>query len=404
MSTGTSNSQEAQGSRPSDLRQANCRVLLRLLQTRTACSRAELARLSGLSAPTVASAVQDLERVGLVETVGEGRSSGGRPPGMIRFNASHGYIGGADIGGTRLRMMLADLNGNPVAQWKAKLAPDQKEPRSVCKLIHEGLQTMCKDAGVSRERVLHMTIGAPGITDVDRGVVLSAPNLTNWSDVPLRELIESETGVPAMAENDTNLAALGEHWQGSAQAVDNFVFIAMGTGVGAGIFLGGKVHHGSAWSAGEIGYLGVPGMAREPLQMQRTGQLEGIIGGAGIERQWCEQLARSGRDDASLKSLRGAQIFDLAEKRDPDAISVMRYTAAVLADAISTISLLYDPSLVVLGGGVGSHECLRKETEDLLLKSDFPHPAIRISLLGTQAQLYGAVSISLSAIESTMVC
>ncbi len=404
MSIGTSNSQETLGSRPSDLRQTNCRVLLRLLQARTTCSRADLARLSGLSAPTVTSAVQALERVGLVETLGEGRSSGGRPPGMLRFRADHGYIAGADIGGTRLRMMLADLNGVPVAHWKSKLALDQKEPQFVCRLIHEGLLVMCKEAGVSPDRVLHMTIGAPGITDVDRGVVLSAPNLTNWVDVPLRELIESETGVPAMAENDTNLAALGEYWQGSARGIEDFVFIAMGTGVGAGIFLGGKVHHGAAWSAGEIGYLGAPGMSREPLHMQQTGQLERMIGGEGIERQWCENLARSGRHDQALTSLRGAQIFDLAEKRDVDAIKVMESTAGVLADAINTISLLFDPALVVLGGGVGSHECLRRETERLLRASDFPHPALTISLLGTQAQLYGAISLSLLAVESTLFC
>lgn len=391
-------------SRPSNLRQSNCRVVLRLLQARSSCSKADLVRLSGLSAPTVTSAVQHLERVGLVETLGEGKSSGGRPPEMLRFRAEHGYIAGADIGGTRLRMMLSDLNGNPVARWKCKLSPERKHPHSVCSLIHDGLLKMCSEMAIKKHRILHITVGAPGITDVERGVVLSAPNLTNWNQVPLREMIEVETGIPAVAENDTNLAAVGEHWNGAARAIDDFVFIAMGTGVGAGIFLRGSLHHGGAWSSGEIGYLGIPGMPRESLHVQRTGQLERGIGGAGIERLWAEQLTRSGRQDESLKSLRGTKIFDRAAMGDPDAIAVLKSTARVLADAIVTITLLLNPTLIVLGGGVGSHECLRRETGSLLSGSDFAYPAIKLSLLGTDAQLYGAIALSLSAIEKKLIC
>jgi glucokinase len=398
------NSIAAQPSRPADLRQTNCRVLLRLLRANASCSKADLARLSGLSVPTVSSAMQDLERVGLVEVVGEGESSGGRPPEMLRFHAKHGYLAAADIGGTRLRMMLSDLGGEPVARWNATLDPDAKDPVSVCRLMRTGLRAMCAEIGVNEQRVLHLTAGAPGITDVDRGIVLSAPNLTDWINVPLSELAQEQLGIPAVAENDTNLAAVGEHWRGAARGVRDFVFIALGTGVGSGVFLGGKLHHGATWSAGEIGYFGVSGMTREPLMMQRTGQLERTIGGDGIEQRWIEQLARAGREDARLKSLRGAQIFDLANDGDTDAKEVLQFTAGVLADAVATITLLLNPQLIVLGGGVGSHECLRQETERVLSGSDFPHPALRTSELGTQAQLYGAISVSLSAIENKLLC
>ena len=398
------NPSAAQPSRPADLRQTNCRVLLRLLRGRSSCSKADLARLSGLSVPTVSSAIQDLEKVGLVEVLGEGESSGGRPPEMLRFHAKHGYVAGADIGGTRLRMMLSDLSGEPVASWNATLEANGKDPASVCRLLRDGLRAMCSETGVDEERVLHATVGAPGITDVDRGVVLSAPNLTGWKDVPLRQLVQAELGMEAVAENDTNLAAVGEHWRGAAKGVRDFVFIAMGTGVGSGVFVGGKLHHGAAWSAGEIGYLGVPGMAREPMEMQRTGQLERTIGGEGIERKWLEQLAQAGRADEKLRRLRGAQIFDLAGEGDADARAVLGFVATVVADAIATTTLILNPKLVVLGGGVGSHECLRAETQRLLSGSDFPHPEVRRSELGTQAQLYGAVSVSLSAVESKLLC
>src|ERR1700749_547007 len=111
------NEAETQPSRPSHLRQANARGLLRLLREHNPCSKADLVRLSGLSGPTVSSGVGDLGALGLVENLGDGGSSGGRPPDMLRFNASHGYVAGVDIGGTRLRMVLADLNGRVVTQW-----------------------------------------------------------------------------------------------------------------------------------------------------------------------------------------------------------------------------------------------------------------------------------------------
>jgi len=340
----------------------------------------------------------------LVESLGEGESSGGRPPELIRFNAQHGYVAGVDIGGTRLRMMLADLNGKAVAQWSTQFTEKQKAPKAVCTIIHEGLREMCRQAETTVRKILHLTAGAPGITDVDHGVVRSAPNLVGWDDVPLRAMLERETGIGTIAENDTNLAAVGEHWQGSARDIDNFVFIAMGTGVGAGIFLHGRLYHGAEWSAGEIGYLGVTGTLRESPQMRQTGQLERIIGGPGIEEQWSRRLKRDRRQsDRALSKLCASQIFDLAQEGDPLAIHVLTDTAQILADAIGTISLLFNPRLIVLGGGVGAHECLCRATEKFVAKNEFAHPRLRSSSLGTQAQLFGAISLSLAAVNGTLI-
>lgn len=403
MTPALTNSREPRISRPANLRRANNRALLQLVRENSPCSRADLVRLSGLSAPTVTAAIGDLEALGLIEYLGEGYSSGGRPAELLRFRPEHAYVAGADIGGTRLRMILADLDGTPVAHWKAKLGARQKDPVSICNLLHEGLKEMCSQANVARKNVKHLTVGAPGVTDVARGVVLSAPNLTDWNDVPLRSLLEEQLGFEVIAENDTNLAAVGEHWHGAAENVEDFVFIAMGTGVGAGVFLAGQIHHGAAWSAGEIGYLGVPGMPREPMEMRRTGQLERVIGGAGIEEQWKKELERSGRIDADLERLRASEIFDRAAEGDAQARLVLENTARILADAISTITLLFNPSLVVMGGGVGSHAALCQAVETVLAVSDFPHPKVRCSVLGPEAQLYGSVALSLQAMDGKLL-
>jgi glucokinase len=391
---------EAQPSRPAHLRQVNARGLLRLLREHNPCSKADLVRLSGLSAPTVSSAVSHLESLGLIENLGEGESSGGRPPGMLRFHASHGYVAGADIGGTRLRMMLADLNGKLVTQWSTQFSDKQRTPKAVCGLIHDGLKVMCQEGSTSLKKVLHLTAGAPGITNVDSGVVISAPNLREWNDVPLRAMLEKELGIPCLVENDTNLAAVGEHWRGSAEGVGNFIFVAMGTGVGAGIFLQGRLHHGADWSAGEIGYMGVRGSPREPLQVRSTGQLERVIGGQGIEREWIRLLARDRRaNEASLMKLRATEIFVLAAEGDRLAGEVVQYAAGILAHCISDLALMLDPEVVILGGGVGSHNELCRVTQRILEKNEFAQPRLLSSSLGTQAQLHGAIYLSLAASE-----
>jgi glucokinase len=395
-------------SRPSQLRQTNARGLLQLLREHNPCSKADLVRYSGLSAPTVSSGIAHLEGLGLVERMGDGESSGGRPPGLLRFNVRHGYVAAADIGGTRMRMMLADLGGNVITQSSVLLSAKQKSPEWVCSLVVEGLRTMCRQSGTPLRKVLHLTAGAPGITNVETGVVLSAPNLDEWNDVPLRSLLEREAGIPCLVENDTNLAAVGEHWRGAARGVGSFIFIALGTGVGAGIFINGRLHRGAQWSAGEIGYLGVTGKKRTPMKVRELGQLEQAIGGGGIEEEWRRQLQRNdlGRGSVlveELNALNASQIFDLAAEGDRAAGEVMRYTSGILADAIADISLLLNPDVVVLGGGVGSHPELCRVIEKVLQRHEFAQPMLRSSSLGTQAQLHGAVSVSLTAVEEQIL-
>ncbi len=392
--------------RPSYLRLQNSRIVLNLVRQYATCSKAELARNSGLSAPTVAAVITELADHGLVEFLGEGPSSGGRPPELLRFCPTHRIVAAVDIGGTRLRLMLADLNGATVAERKCVLAPSEKDQDAICRQINELILGACADAAISPDKIAQLAVGAPGITNAELGMVLSAPNLTGWTNVALQQMLEQLCGIPVTIENDVNLAAIGEHWCGAAENVDQFIFIAMGTGIGAGIYLNGQLHHGAQWSAGEMGYLPVSGLEREMPDAQTLGQLEQTIGGAGIERKWRERLLLSGRDgDCALMDLRATDIFDrVGAQQDPDAIAVLNYTARQLADAIVIAMLIVNPSLIVLGGGIGSHPCLQRETERLLSEARFPLPTVRTSTLGLHAQLYGAVALALEAVENQLFC
>lgn len=154
---------ETQPSRPEHLRQSNARGLLRLLRKNDPCSRADLVRLSGLSAPTISSAVALLQSHGLIKSIGDGESEGGRPPGLLRFRAHHGFVAGLDIGGTRLRMMLADLNGTVVAQWSTQFTAKRRAPKTVCTLIRRGLTLMCQQEEIPMKRSFTSRREHPGL-------------------------------------------------------------------------------------------------------------------------------------------------------------------------------------------------------------------------------------------------
>lgn len=375
-------------------RDGNVRELLRLLRRHSPVSRADLVRRSGLTAPTVSAGVAKLQRRNLVVALGPGSSSGGRPPALLEFNARHGYVIGVDIGGSCVRLALADLNGTVVGRWNAALRAD-RSPQAVTELVGAAVLQLLKQHNVPAKKVLEMCAGAPGITDVMAGRVLSAPNLTDWHDVPLRDLLQRETRIPATIENDVNLGALGESWRGAAGGTANFVFLAVGTGVGAGIVLNNMLHHGATWSAGEVGYMLLPGLPGDAPRADGLGALENAAGGKAIERAWTELGGPTGAEGA----LKATEIFDRAISGDQKARGLLQLVAGQLAMAVTNLSLVLDLSLVVLSGGMGGHVALFEAMRRRLERNEFARPQLAMSNLGGEAQICGAIWLALRAAE-----
>jgi glucokinase len=372
------------------LRDMNSRAILHLLRANTPCSCSDLARYSGLTAPTVASSVARLERLGLVKRLGAGNSSGGRPPFLLGFNERYGFVAGVDLTATGMRVGIADLRGKLLGQAEEKIG-DRSWPAAIVERIAHHLAALREEFRIPAKRLLSIGVAAPGITDVAAGVVVSVPTMRAWENVPLRRLIEARTGVAVTVENDVNLAALAEHWHGVAQQEDNFVFIAVGQGVGAGLFINGRLHHGPEWTAGEIGYLLVPGAARQAIRRSQSGSLESAIGTAGIESQWRPRGA-----------LCAKEIMERAASGDPPARRIVRKSAKILAEVCSNLSLILNCPLIVLGGELGMCEPLFSETRALLDKNDFARPRLSISQSGKDAQLLGAVRLALQGAEAAL--
>jgi glucokinase len=278
-----------------------------------------------------------------------------------------------------------------------------RTPRKIVDLIHSGLQLLIQQSGISEKKLLGVGLGAPGITDVRAGIVISAPHLQEWHSVPLRDLLESKLGIPAVVENDVNTAALGESWAGSARGVSDFVFLAIGTGIGAGIYIGDRLYHGSEWAAGEVGYLLLPGAPVSPMAINKPGAFESVIGGHGIENAWRQMCRNSAPRGSANSQLKATQIFELAEQGDMRARELLQATAQVLAHALANISVMLNTSLIVLGGAIGTSEPLLRATRKLLDRNEVARPSLAISLLGEDAQLYGAVRLALDRVESSIL-
>jgi glucokinase len=272
-------------------------------------------------------------------------------------------------------------------------------------LVSASLRKLRSDWDIPRKKLLALAAGVPGITDTRAGVLLSAPILPpGWRTVPLRQIFEAETGISSTIENDVNLAALGESWRGTARGVKDFVFLTIGTGVGAGIFVNGHLYHGSDWAAGEIGYLYVPGTEETPLAINRPGSLEGIIGAKGIQRAWKALCKSNGWTNHRLPgNLSVPEIFDLAEEGKSEAAALLQRTARSLADAITNLCVILNSSLVVLGGRVGSHPALFDATRRIVERNEFCRPRLALSVLGREAPLFGAIWLALKAAEEKIL-
>lgn len=358
-------------------------------------------RATGLSAPTVTNVVKDLIDEDLIEPLGEGESTGGRPPDLIRFNSSRGCLLAVDLTATSLSFLLTDLDGAEIDAETVALIGRPTTPEAVCGYIGNVVERLLTRQGKTRQQLLSLIVGVPAITDVDHGVVLFISNLEGWQSVPLRDLLNKIVDCPVLIENDTNLAAKGEMYRGAARDEYNFVLISIGANVGAGIVLNGAIHHGTQWSAGEIAYLRLPSISRRPPAIHEFGELEHVLTTSGMLKSWQEATLPAGK--RRVKKLNASGILQLAQEGDLRAQEIVQHRAQIIADIVVNLSLILNPSLILLSGEIGSHAVLLRGVQKQLEDSEFAVPRIAAGTLGERAVLWGAVAIALEGIASILI-
>jgi glucokinase len=282
-----------------------------------------------------------------------------------------------DLGGTRLRVATGDDAGRLVARHAGHVPPDPR-PETLADAMAAGA------AGLVEGRTpLAAGVACPGLIDAGAGIVKAARNL-GWRDVPLARMLSDRLGCPIVLENDVNLAALGEAVFGAGKGCRDIAFLGVGTGVGAGLVLDGRLHRGASFAAGEVGRLpsGVGDDGRVELSV------EDVASGPAV-------LRRARLAGIAAESTSG--VFALAGDGDDRAAAVIRDAAAALALAVASIVAIADPEVVIVGGGVAQQgDALLRPLRDAASRLGVRTPVVTAAL-GEDSQLYGALRAAIDA-------
>jgi predicted NBD/HSP70 family sugar kinase len=377
------------GGTPRLLRAHNERALLECLRSAGPSSRPGLARIAGLSKPTVSQALANLESVGLVRPVGPASPSLGRTAMLYEVDPTAGYVVGIDIGRAWIRVAAADLSGEIVARRdeRNRARSGSALVRSVAAVAHEVVEA----AGLTWKQVAHTVVGGPGVFDPDSDRFRHAPNVPGWSRPGVMSELREALPPTVALDNDANLAAVGERSYGSGRDARTFVYVSVGTGIGMGVIIDGELYRGAHGAAGEVGYLPLgedgPGDAAG-RDARRRGILEEAASADAVVRT-AKRLGMQGATSAK-------RVFAAARAGDELAHAAVDAEAQRLALVVGTVAAIVDPEFVLLGGGVGSNiDLLRPPLERRLGELTPLAPPVAEGELGQDAIVLGAVASAL---------
>jgi glucokinase len=318
----------------------------------------------------------------------------------MRHVQKRGWVAGVDMGASNLRFARADWRGRIQSTASERVRPEGG-PEGVISQIVVGVERLASSRGKGSAPAA-IAVGVPSAVDPCTGRVSLANNLPGWVNVDLGGAIQAHFKTQVVVDNDANMAALGERWRGTARRAANFVFVALGTGIGSGVVVNGQLCHGRTGNAGELYRFNV-----DWRQWQRTfpdtGYFEFRVAGLGIAAAGRRALGgRKQRNARGLVADRDAHfVFEAFRAGNPRARAVLDRAFTILGVGVSDLVSVLDPDLVVLGGGLtrGAPQ-LMLETVRRVVRQIHPDiaPPIRLSTLGDRAQLYGAIS---AALEST---
>ncbi|HEY1368949.1 MAG TPA: ROK family transcriptional regulator [Gaiellaceae bacterium] len=382
--------------------------MLRSIRSRGPISRTDLARETGLSKPTVNEVVEKLLAAGYVRESLPDDGARPRRPGprarLLSFRADLGHVLGVDIGANKILVLLADLTGEIVASERRRTQGD-RDAAAVLRQVRAAASAALARAGVSRERLQSVVVGTPGVVDATGRVTL-APQLGGWEAIQLGQRLGRSFSCPVLVDNEVRLSVLAERWRGSAQGIDEAIYVQVGVGIGAGILIGGELYRGATGAAGEVGYL--PFGADEPSG-EGLGPFEHAAGGHAYAR--LGQAAARRSDGAALRELAGGDpdavdaeaVFGAASRGDPAAAAIVEELVGRLARGIAAAVVVLNPATVIVGGGISRAGATLLEPLERALGSLVPvAPRLEVSSLGDEAVALGAVRLAVQEAEERM--
>ena len=372
-------------------------AVLDAVRSGAAATRPELVRVTGLGRNVIAQRVDYLLGSGLLLEGSAGPSQGGRAPRQLAFSAAAGHVLVAELGATSLDVAVTDLNGR-IVQALDEPSDITMGPQAVLGRVAE-LFEMVLDQLPTRPQIWGVGVGLPGPVEFASGRPVVPPIMPGWDGFDVRGFFEEQFSAPVWVDNEVNLMALGEFRNGLARDHSDIVYLKVGTGIGAGLISQGRLHRGALGSAGDIGHIKM-GSDSVICRCGKRGCLEAMAGGAALGRQG-EESARSGKSEL-LAGVLAAQGFvsardvgDAARHGDAHAIDLLTHSASQVGEAVSLLVNVFNPSLVLIGGGVGdAGDLYMAELRRTVLGSSLPLATRDLRILssptGDQAGLRGA--------------
>lgn len=311
------------------------------------------------------------------------------------------YGFGVDVGGTTIKMGFFETDGTLLSKWEIK-TDKTDNGANVLSDIAKAINGKCEEAGITKDDIQGIGIGVPGPVTAD-GIVHGCVNL-GWGNTNVSKKLGEMTGLPVAVGNDANVAALGEMWMGGGKGCKDLVMVTLGTGVGGGIIINGKIVAGANGAGGEIGHMTVNEHEMKQCNCGQYGCLEQYCSATGIVRMAKRKLAQSEADTVLRKlskhrELSAKAIFDAAKSGDMISIELVEELGRILGHALSNIAVVTNPEVIVIGGGVskaGSY--LIGAIQKHYLESAFRAcrgTRFELAQLGNDAGIYGSMQMIL---------
>jgi predicted NBD/HSP70 family sugar kinase len=365
------------------MRTLNEQLLLDRMRRNGPVSRGDLASASGLSKPTVALALANLERDELVQHAGLRVGGRGRSARLYEIRSDAGFVLGLDVGREFIRGAVTDLAGTVRARHSrtARHSSGAARVRELANLATDLLQDAAVD---DNGAFLQAVVGSPGVVAPDGRALQFTPNLPGWERPAVLRYLRRLLGPETMIENDVDAAAVAERDFGHGRDYATFAFVSVGTGIGMGLILEGELHRGAHGAAGEIAFLPLAEGDLDPGDARRRGALESAASSAAVVRA----ARRAGTRRRSARS-----VFAAAAAGDPAARHIVTQEAAIVARALAAIVAVVDPGLIVLGGGIGRAPGFVEEVHARLAELTPIVPEVRPSALGEDAVVDGCLAV-----------
>ena len=370
---------------PSLMREINARSILDLLREQGALHAAEIARLIGLSRPTTAEILRGLSDVGLVQELTPGAEDSKRARSVYEAISDVKIALAIDIGSKFIRAAVGDLNLHMLSHSSVPLK--SLALKDLVAAMHTAVKESLKSSGHTIKDVATIVVGTPGVINQATGTISIAGTIASLDGVDLASLIEREFGIRPSLENDINLVTVAEQFAGHGQDIENFAVLSVGSGLGSGLVLNGKLLRGHRGAAGEVFFIPFG----NPLDTHRSDSNPSGDSIAEIART----LAKKIRKSSLGEPFSTIDILAAAKAGDELAMAVVAIEAERIALYIAAISAVTDVELVVLSGGIGRQSgFFLKPIQELVSKIvPFP-PRIDVSILGDTGILIGALNIA----------